>query len=612
MTSSTPATEHPSEKREHDVATGASQEARPSSPEVPALEVTAPEVTVPRIEPVVASSDAAIVRVEPAFDAPRAPLPPVAPPAPTMIPAAPIPTPSVSGEPATEPPVEPVRAPRPVSIAADEPTLMVSPTRVAPAAAQVAPNVVAPVVVAPAVQAAAPSVAPPSPPRMPPPLPPEAIPQPRLEAPRRPMLAPEQHPMPSTITPTEPVRKRSNFRSKAARSSVVVVFDGMMSLAAVVAVVLFVGAFAYRQEFELPGPLTQAKTVVIPPKKTREEIGDILEKSGVVSSGTVFQYGTVLAQISDLKAGEYEFHPQQSMRDVAEQIHENKVVQHKITFPEGWTSEQIVQRLLDYPILTGKIVAIPEEGSLLPDTYTYPMGESRQQMLDRMHKAQERRLTEIWAHRNAEMLRQLKVPKDLVILASIVEKETSKADERPRVAAVFVNRLNRNMRLETDPTILYGLYGGKAWTEPRTISKSDLIAPNPYNTYKINGLPPGPIANPGRAALEAAANPAQTNDLFFVADGTGGHTFAETIEEHNRNVAKWREIERQRHAADPNASPIGAGTGVLVTQPGTSNATTPAANARTPANQRNQPATQQRQQRPRVTVPADPGGQDTN
>ncbi len=591
MTSSTPATEHPSEKREHDLAAGASQEARFYSPEVPASsEVPAPEVTVPRVEP--------------AFDAPRAPLPPVVPPAPAMIPAAPIPTPSVAGEHVTEPPVEPVRAPRPVSIAADEPTLMVSPTRAAPPVTEAVPGVAAPVV-----QPAAPSVAPP---RMPPPLPPEAMPQPRLEAQRRPMLAPEQHPMPSTITPTEPVRKRSNFRSKAARSSVVVVFDGMMSLAAVVAAVLFVGAFAYRQEFELPGPLTQAKTVVIPPKKTREEIGDILEKAGVVSSGTVFQYGTVLAQISDLKAGEYEFHPQQSMRDVAEQIHENKVVQHKITFPEGWTSEQIVQRLLDDPILTGKIVAIPEEGSLLPDTYTYPMGESRQQMLDRMHKAQERRLTEIWAHRNADMLRALKVPKDLVILASIVEKETSKADERPRVAAVFVNRLNRNMRLETDPTILYGLYGGKAWTEPRTISKSDLIAPNPYNTYKINGLPPGPISNPGRAALEAAANPAQTNDLFFVADGTGGHAFAETIEEHNRNVAKWREIERQRRATDPNGVPIGAGTGVLVTQPGGVNALPAGANARTPANQRNQPATQQRQQRPRVTAPAEPGAQDTN
>lgn len=596
MTSSTPATEQPSEKRENDVAAGASPEARQP----------APEGIVSPSDPDGSGSEAAPDRVEPAFEQTRAPLPPAAPPAPAMIPATPVPLAAAGIEAAGELPADIVRAPRPVSIAADEPTLMVSPTRIAPSVAEPAS-----VAVAPAVLPSAPSGAPPlppAPPRMPPPLPPEARPQPRLEAPRRPMLAPEQHPMPSTIMPTEPVRKRTNFRSKAARSSVVVVFDGMMSLAAIVAAGLFIAAFAGRQEFELPGPLTQVKTVVIPPKKTREEIGDILEKAGVVSSGAVFQYGTVFAQISDLKAGEYEFHPQQSMHEVAEQIHENKVVQHKITFPEGWTSEQIVQRLLDDPILTGKIVAIPEEGSLLPDTYTYPMGESRQQMLDRMHKAQERRLTEIWAHRNADVLRMLKVPKDLVILASIIEKETSKADERPRVAAVFVNRLNRNMRLETDPTILYGLYGGKAWTEPRTISKSDLIAPNPYNTYKINGLPPGPIANPGRAALEAAANPSQTNELFFVADGTGGHAFAETIEEHNKNVAKWREIERQRHAADPNGASIGSGTGVLVTQPGVPNAAAPGVNVRSPTTQRNQ----QRQQRPRATAPGEPGAQDTN
>jgi len=443
---------------------------------------------------------------------------------------------------------------------------------------------------------------PPPPPRpqTPPPLPREAVPPPNAarrsaDGASERMVSPQQHPMPSTIAPTEPVRKRSRFRSKAARSSVVVVFDGMMSLAAIVALVLWLAAYAGLQEFEMPGPMKATAVVIIPQKKSREEIGDILEQAGVVSSGTIFVYGSAIAQVADWKAGEYEFHAGETMRQVAEELQQNKVVQHKITFPEGWTSEQIVQRLIDDPVLTGKVVAIPEEGSLLPDTYTYPRGETRQQILDRMKKNLDRRLTDIWAHRNADMLKALKVPKDLVTLASIIEKETSKPEERARIAAVFVNRLNRNMRLETDPTILYGLYGGKAWTEPRSISRTDLAAPNPYNTYKINGLPPGPIGNPGRASLEAAANPSTSNELFFVADGTGGHAFAETLDDHNKNVAKWREIERQRKAADPAAAAAtpGSGTGTLAPPV----VTPPVAVKPTPAQQR---------PKPRVVAPAEP------
>jgi UPF0755 protein len=473
-------------------------------------------------------------------------------------------------------------APTVVAVPSSAPPVSISAPEIASHRQEV--GAIAPVVrpVAPAFGAGTPSVVPPPspigptaavpppPPRpvIPPPLPLGAMPrlgQSRSQA-VRPPLSPQQYPMPSTIAPTEQVRKRSRFRSKAARSSVVVVFDGMMSLATIVALILWLAAFAGLHEFETPGPLKASTVVIIPPKKSRDEIGDLLENAGVVSNGTVFVYGSAIAQASDWKAGEYEFHAGETMHEVADELVQNKVVQHKITFPEGWTSEQIVQRLVDDPILTGKVVAIPEEGSLLPDTYTYPRGETRQQVLDRMSKNMTRRLTDIWAHRNADLLKALKVPKDLVILASIIEKETSKPDERARIAAVFVNRLNRNMRLETDPTILYGLYGGKAWTEPRTITRADLVAPNPYNTYKINGLPPGPIANPGRASLEAAANPATTNELFFVADGTGGHAFADTLDEHNKNVAKWREIERQRKLIDPNAqSPTvtGTGTGTL-------------------------------------------------
>ena len=343
----------------------------------------------------------------------------------------------------------------------------------------------------------------------------------------------------------------------------VVVFDGMMSLAAFGAAFAGILAIAFRHEFEQPGLAETALVVEVPAKRSLDDIGDILEKAGVVSDSTIFIWGARFAQLPDLKAGEYGFKPHATMREVAEELQQGKVIQHKITFPEGWTSEQVVQRLLDDTRLSGKIAAIPEEGSLLPETYLYPKGETREHILDQMRRQQDRRLTEIWAHRNADLLKTLKVPKDLVILASIVEKETGKADERARVAGVFANRLNRGMRLETDPTILYGLYGGKAWLEPRILTKADLAAPNPYNTYKINGLPPGPIGNPGRAAMEAVANPAVTNELFFVADGTGGHVFAETLDDHNKNVAHWREIEKQRHASDPNAPATApGGTGI--------------------------------------------------
>jgi UPF0755 protein len=191
-------------------------------------------------------------------------------------------------------------------------------------------------------------------------------------------------------------------------------------------------------------------------------------------------------------------------------------------------------------VLTGDIKAIPAEGSLLPDTYNFTRGVTREQMVERMQQAQQRAVEEIWEHRSPDL--PLKTPEQLVTLASLVEKETGKSDERSRVAAVFVNRLKQNMRLQSDPTIIYGLVGGKG-TLGRPINKSEITQPTPYNTYVINGLPPGPITNPGRASLEAAANPARTRELYFVADGTGGHVFAETYEQQQRNVARLRAIE---------------------------------------------------------------------
>jgi UPF0755 protein len=247
-----------------------------------------------------------------------------------------------------------------------------------------------------------------------------------------------------------------------------------------------------------------------------------------------------------LKAGEYAFAPGMSMREVMDLLVSGKAIMHTITLPEGLTSKQIVDRLRADEMLTGDIEAIPPEGSLLPETYAFTRGASRQQILDQMAAAHKRALDEVWANRRSGL--PIDTPEELVTLASIVEKETGKADERPRVAAVFVNRLEAGMRLQSDPTVIYGIAAGEG-TLGRAIRRSDLDAENPYNTYRIDGLPPGPIANPGRAALEAVATPSSTEELYFVADGTGGHVFARTLDEHNRNVARWRQIERQRAAA---------------------------------------------------------------
>jgi UPF0755 protein len=207
---------------------------------------------------------------------------------------------------------------------------------------------------------------------------------------------------------------------------------------------------------------------------------------------------------------------------------------------------------------------IPREGTLLPETYKFPRGTTRDQVIQRMQQTQKRVLAEIWERRNADV--PIKSPEQLVVLASIVEKETGKADERSRVAAVFVNRLRQKIKLQSDPTIIYGLVGGKG-TLGRPIKRSEITQPSPYNTYVIEGLPPGPIANPGRASLEAAANPARTKEIFFVADGTGGHAFAENYDQHQKNVERLRAIERQQRG-ESTASAVPAMPSGAATQPG--------------------------------------------
>jgi len=250
---------------------------------------------------------------------------------------------------------------------------------------------------------------------------------------------------------------------------------------------------------------------------------------------------------------------------VLDTIVEGRVVQHQVTVPEGLTSEQIVQRLLESDNLTGNLREIPREGSLLPESYRFTRGMPREQLIQRMQQAQRRVVQEIWDRRMNDL--PIKTPEQLIVLASIIEKETGKPEERTRVAAVFVNRLKQRIKLQSDPTIIYGLVGGKG-TLGRPIQRNEITQPTPYNTYVIDGLPPGPIANPGRASLEAAANPARTKELFFVADGTGGHAFAENLDQHNRNVARLRAIERG-DAAPAAAAPPAAAFAPVDTTPAT-------------------------------------------
>jgi UPF0755 protein len=330
-------------------------------------------------------------------------------------------------------------------------------------------------------------------------------------------------------------------RSASARHPLIVIGNAVISAFVLVALAAGVALFVGKQRFEAAGPLPADRIVNIPRGSGMRDIADILSREGVIDQSWLFIGGVlVLKAREDLKAGEYEFKAHSSMRDVVATIVEGKVVAHQVSLPEGLTSQQIVARLLQDDVLAGDIKEIPREGSLLPDTYNFARGVTREQMIQRMQQAQQRLLREVWDHRSPDL--PLKTPEQLVVLASLVEKETGKPDERSRVAAVFVNRLKQKMRLQSDPTIIYGLVGGKG-TLGRPIMKSEIEQPTPYNTYVIDGLPPGPIANPGRASLEAAANPARTRELYFVADGTGGHVFAETYEQHQRNVTRLRSIE---------------------------------------------------------------------
>ena len=377
---------------------------------------------------------------------------------------------------------------------------------------------------------------------------PSAVPPPPSERvvapPRSPRVAlePERVPLP-------------NRRSRRVRHPLVIVGNAIFTVLVVVSVAVGAALYLGKQRFETPGPLPEDKVVNIPRGLGIRDIAALLEHEGVIDQPYVFIGGVLVMKArGGLKSGEYKFTQHASLADVVDIIIEGKVAQHALTLPEGLTSEQIVARLLEDTALAGQIREIPPEGSLLPETYNFTRGMTREQMIKRMQEAEQRVVKEIWARRVPDL--PLKTPEELVTLASIVEKETGKPDERSRVAAVFVNRLKNKMKLQSDPTIIYGLTGGKG-SLGRSIMKSEIEQPTPYNTYVIDGLPPGPIANPGRASLEATANPARTKDLFFVADGSGGHVFSETYDQHQKNVAKLRAIEHVKAQApeQPAAAP---------------------------------------------------------
>src|SRR3954454_9728196 len=352
-------------------------------------------------------------------------------------------------------------------------------------------------------------------------------------------------------------------RSERARNPFVVIGNAVITILLLAMIGVGVGYYYGKQILEEPGPLLEDKVVNIPQRAGKRDIADVLTRDGVIDVNAWVFIGGVYAlkASSDLKPGEYSFQKNASLRDVIATIVEGKVVQHSITIPEGLTSEQMVARLSENDIFSGSVQEIPREGTLLPETYKFPRGTTREQVIQRMQQAQKRVLAEIWDRRSQDI--PIKSPEQLVTLASIVEKETGKSDERSRVAAVFINRLRQKMKLQSDPTIIYGLVGGRG-TLGRPIKRSEIQQPSPYNTYVVDGLPPGPIANPGRASLEAAANPARTRDLFFVADGTGGHSFSDTYDQHQKNVAKLRAMEKQiqNDTAEPGDEPASSAAAV--------------------------------------------------
>lgn len=332
---------------------------------------------------------------------------------------------------------------------------------------------------------------------------------------------------------------RSGQRGGAVKSFLTFL-SGLLLLAALAAGVG--GYFAWR-ETTRPGPLVGEAVVLFEPGTSVAAMAGQLEKAGAIRYPELFRAAVRLrGEGGVLKAGEYRIPAGASINDIIDLLVEGKSILHYLTAPEGRTTKQILRLIEEHAALVGELTLSPEEGELLPETYAFTRGETRDELLRDMMKAQDAVIDQLWRNRAMEL--PFATAEEAIVLASIVEKETGVAAERPLIAAVFVNRLKKRMRLQSDPTVIYGISEG----EPlgRGLRVSELERETPYNTYVIYGLPPTPIANPGRAAIEAVLNPADSRALYFVADGTGGHVFSETLDEHNRNVAAWRRIERAR------------------------------------------------------------------